>query len=103
MSFVDKSIALCEKIGCKYSTEAFLKDYTSFKILGGTTDDAAGECFDKTARCMGLEYPGGVTLDKIATTADLKKYPLPFPKSLGEYAGVAQQYSFHYIRNLEDK
>ena len=37
MSFVDKSIALCEKIGCKYSTEAFLKDYTSFKI-GGKAD-----------------------------------------------------------------
>lgn len=37
MSFVDKSIALCKKIGCKYSTEAFLKDYTSFKI-GGKAD-----------------------------------------------------------------
>ena len=41
------------------------------------------ECFDKTARCLGLEYPGGVTLDKIATVADFKKYPLPYPKSGG--------------------
>ena len=62
---------------------AEVSDYTSFKILGGTRDDAAGECFDKTARCLGLEYPGGVTLDKIATTADFKKYPLPYPKSGG--------------------
>lgn len=57
--------------------------YTTFKIIGSTRDDAAGECFDKTARCLGLEYPGGVTLDKIATKADFKKYPLPYPKSGG--------------------
>ncbi len=63
-----------------------VEDYTKFKILGGTLDDAAGECFDKTARCMGLSYPGGVTLDKIATESDFKKYPLPFPKAGdGEY------------------
>ena len=60
-----------------------VKDYTSFKIIGSTRDDAAGECFDKTARVLGLEYPGGVTLDKIATIADFKKYPLPYPKSGG--------------------
>lgn len=53
--------------------------YTDFKIIGGTRDDAAGECFDKTARCLGLPYPGGVELDKIATVADTKKYPLPRP------------------------
>ena len=55
-------------------------DYTRFRVLGGTRDDAAGECFDKTARCMGLAYPGGVTLDRIATVADNQKYPLPFPQ-----------------------
>lgn len=60
-----------------------VKDYTSFKIIGSTRDDAAGECFDKTARVLGLEYPGGVTLDRIATIADFKKYPLPYPKSGG--------------------
>ena len=56
-----------------------VRDYTSFVSLGGTTDDAAGECFDKTARALGLSYPGGVTLDKIATVSDTKKYPLPTP------------------------
>ena len=60
-----------------------VKDYTSFKIIGSPRDDAAGECFDKTARVLGLEYPGGVTLDRIATIADFKKYPLPYPKSGG--------------------
>ncbi len=58
-------------------------DYTSFNVLGATLDDAAGECFDKTARALGLSYPGGVTLDKIATVPDFKKYPLPYPKCSG--------------------
>ncbi len=62
-----------------------VKGYTDFKILGGTSDDAAGECFDKAARSMGLSYPGGVNLDKIATVSDFKKYPLPVPKAQGEY------------------
>ena len=60
-----------------------VRNYTDFNIIGGTRDDAAGECFDKTARTMGLSYPGGVNLDKTATVADLKKYPLPTPKIEG--------------------
>lgn len=60
-------------------------DYTSFKPIGRTTDDAAGECFDKSARTLGLPYPGGVNLDKIATTADTKKYPLPTPHTENEF------------------
>ena len=71
---------LCLLVSGENTFIAEVTDYTKFKILGGTRDDAAGECFDKTARAMGLAYPGGVTLDKIATTADPKKYPLPFPK-----------------------
>ncbi len=58
---------------------AVVRDYTDFHILGRTRDDAAGECFDKTARAMGLAYPGGVNLDKIATTADESRYRLPSP------------------------
>lgn len=74
---------LCLLVSGGNTVIAEVTDYTKFRIIGGTTDDAAGECFDKTARSMGLEYPGGVTLDKIATEADLKKYPLPFPHSGG--------------------
>ncbi len=74
---------LCLLVSGGNTVIAEVTHYTNFKILGGTRDDAAGECFDKTARCMGLEYPGGVTLDKIATEADSKKYPLPFPHSGG--------------------
>ena len=74
---------LCLLVSGGNTVIAEVTDYTSFKILGGTRDDAAGECFDKTARCMGLEYPGGVTLDKIATHSDFNKYPLPYPKAGG--------------------
>lgn len=58
-----------------------VSDYTEFEIIGQTLDDAAGECFDKSARAMGLSYPGGVMLDKTATVADEKKYPLPTPRT----------------------
>ncbi len=58
-----------------------VRDYTDFNVLGRTRDDAAGECFDKTARAMGLSYPGGVNLDRIATVADTQRYRLPTPHS----------------------
>ncbi len=74
---------LCLLVSGGNTVIAEVKSYTEFHILGATRDDAAGECFDKAARYMGLSYPGGVTLDKIAAEADEKKYPLPFPKSGG--------------------
>lgn len=43
-----------------------VNDYTEFEVLGSTRDDAAGEAFDKVARVMGLEYPGGAKLDELA-------------------------------------
>ncbi len=77
---------LCLLVSGGNTVIAEVSDYTSFKIIGGTLDDAAGECLDKAARCMGLAYPGGVNLDKIATLADNIKYPLPYPKvSTGKY------------------
>lgn len=74
---------LCLLVSGGNTVLAEVKDYTCFNILGATRDDAAGECFDKAARQMGLSYPGGVTLDKIATTPDTKKYPLPTPTLTG--------------------
>lgn len=70
---------LCLLVSGGNSVIAKVTDYTEFEILARTRDDAAGECFDKAARAMGLSYPGGVTLDRIATEPDLTRYPLPFP------------------------
>ncbi|MEE1003474.1 MAG: tRNA (adenosine(37)-N6)-threonylcarbamoyltransferase complex transferase subunit TsaD [Acutalibacteraceae bacterium] len=60
-----------------------VKDYTDYEIIGRTRDDAAGECFDKTARALGLPYPGGVHLDKIAENGNNTVYKLPKPKIEG--------------------
>lgn len=57
-----------------------VKDYCDFEVIGRTRDDAAGECFDKCARAMGLPYPGGVHLDRIAENGDPNAYSLPKPK-----------------------
>ena len=57
-----------------------VQDYTQMRILGSTLDDAAGECFDKVARVLGMPYPGGAALDKVAATGDDRKYNLPVSK-----------------------
>ncbi|MEG2372486.1 MAG: tRNA (adenosine(37)-N6)-threonylcarbamoyltransferase complex transferase subunit TsaD, partial [Hydrogenoanaerobacterium sp.] len=57
-----------------------VKSYTDFKVLGRTRDDAAGEAFDKAARCMGFCYPGGIYIDNAAKSGNPKAYKLPFPK-----------------------
>jgi N6-L-threonylcarbamoyladenine synthase len=49
------------------------------KYLGGTRDDAAGECFDKCARILGLPYPGGPQISKLAQSGNPRKYNLPRP------------------------
>ena len=54
-----------------------VRDYTDMRILGATRDDAAGECFDKTARVLGLPYPGGKPIDDLARGGDDTKYPFP--------------------------
>lgn len=54
-----------------------VRGYTDMKILGATRDDAAGECFDKTARVLGLPYPGGKPIDDLSRNGDDKKYVFP--------------------------
>ena len=54
--------------------------YTDMTILGATRDDAAGECFDKIARVLGLPYPGGKPMDDLSQGGDPTKYPLPRAK-----------------------
>ena len=54
-----------------------VKDYTDMKIIGATRDDAAGECFDKTARVLDLPYPGGKKIDELSQGGDDTKYHFP--------------------------
>lgn len=57
--------------------------YTEFRIVGRTRDDAAGECFDKTARAMGFPYPGGIHIDHAAQEGNPEAFHLPRPKVEG--------------------
>ncbi len=56
-----------------------LKDHGKIQWLGGTRDDAAGECFDKCARLLGYLYPGGPKIAELAQMGDPKAFPLPRP------------------------
>jgi putative glycoprotease GCP len=58
-------------------------DYFSMEILGQTQDDAVGEAFDKTAKILGLPYPGGPLIDRYAKEGNPKAFPFPFPKVEG--------------------
>ncbi len=71
-----------------------MKDYGEFEILGRTRDDAAGECFDKVARAIGLGYPGGPKIDALAKEGNVT---IPFPQAKVE--GSAYDFSFSGIKS----
>ena len=68
---------LCLVVSGGHTMIIEVTDYTEMRILGTTLDDAAGECFDKVGRVLGMPYPGGAALDKMAQQGDDKKYDLP--------------------------
>ena len=72
---------LCLVVSGGHTMIVDVKDYTQMSILGTTLDDAAGECFDKVARVLGMPYPGGAALDKMAVGGDAGKYVLPRARS----------------------
>jgi N6-L-threonylcarbamoyladenine synthase len=61
-----------------------VEDYTTFTEIGATRDDACGEAFDKVGRVIGMPYPGGAALDKLAYEGDPKAFALPSPAVRGE-------------------
>lgn len=71
-----------------------VQNYTSFRLVGRTRDDAAGEALDKTARLLGLPYPGGLHLDKLGQTGNPKAFQFPRPK----VAGSAYDFSFSGLK-----
>lgn len=68
---------LCVVVSGGHTMLVDVKDYTDMEILGTTLDDAAGECFDKVGRVLGMPYPGGAALDRAAQQGDDTKYELP--------------------------
>lgn len=74
---------LCLIVSGGHSHIVAVNSYTDFEIIGKTRDDAAGEALDKAGRTMGLEYPGGVSIDRISVLGDENKYKFPKPKVTG--------------------
>ena len=68
---------LCLVVSGGHTLIVDVKNYTEMDILGSTLDDAAGECFDKVGRVLGMPYPGGAALDRAAQQGDDTKYDLP--------------------------
>ena len=71
---------LCLVVSGGHTMIVDVQDYTKMQILGTTLDDAAGECFDKVGRVLGMPYPGGAALDRAAQQGDDQKYSLPRSK-----------------------
>ncbi len=72
---------LCLVVSGGHTMIVDVQDYTKMEILGTTLDDAAGECFDKVGRVLGMPYPGGAALDRAASSGDQSKYTLPRSKA----------------------
>lgn len=69
--------AICLIVSGGHTDLVLIRGYGNYELLGATRDDAAGEAFDKVARVLGLGYPGGPLIDKLAALGDDKAIPLP--------------------------
>ncbi len=90
-----------------HSHIVLVKDYTDYKIIGRTRDDAAGEAFDKAARVMGLGYPGGVYMDKLAKEGNRSAVRFPrvhFDDSPYDFSFSGVKTAIiNYLHNAEQK
>ncbi len=80
-----------------------VNDFFDMEIIGETTDDAVGEAFDKTAKILGLPYPGGPLIDQFAKEGNPKKYQFTIPKVDGldfSFSGLKTQILYFVQKNL---
>lgn len=82
-----------------------VKDFFDLEVIGQTTDDAVGECFDKTAKILGFPYPGGPLIDQLAKNGDPKKYKFTKPKIPNldfSFSGLKTQIMYFVQKNLKE-
>ena len=85
---------LCLTVSGGHTQIVLVKDYFDMEIIGETTDDAAGEAFDKTAKMLGLPYPGGPIIDRNAAKGDPNKFSFTEPQIPGydfSFSGLKTQ------------
>jgi N6-L-threonylcarbamoyladenine synthase len=83
---------LCLTVSGGHTQIVLVKDYLTMQVLGQTTDDAVGEAFDKSAKLLGLDYPGGPLLDQLAGTGNPDRFTFPIVSMPG------YDYSFSGIK-----
>lgn len=89
---------LCLTVSGGHSQIVLVRDYFDFTIVGKTIDDAAGEAFDKAAKILGLLYPGGPLIDKLALKGNEDAFPFPEPVIPGlDYSFSGLKTSFLYF------
>ena len=94
---------LCLTVSGGHSQIVLTKDYLSMQVIGETKDDAAGEAFDKSAKIMGLPYPGGPLIDNLAKNGDPKAFSFPHPKVDGynySFSGLKTAF-LYFIKNKQ--
>lgn len=74
---------LCLVVSGGHSHIVAVNSYTDFEVIGKTRDDAAGEALDKAGRTMKLDYPGGVSIDKISSRGNENAFSFPHPRVTG--------------------
>jgi N6-L-threonylcarbamoyladenine synthase len=95
---VPKFPFLCLLVSGGHTQLVLVKDHLDMKIIGQTIDDAAGEAFDKCAKVMGLPYPGGPAIDKLASVGDSKAFTFAKPRIEGfNYSFSGLKTSFLYF------
>jgi len=103
--FIDEPIPefpfLCLLVSGGHTMIVKMENETDFEVLGKTTDDAAGEAFDKAAKILGLPYPGGPLIDKNAIGGNIKAYYFPEPDVPGydfSFSGLKTSF-LYFIRD----
>lgn len=95
---------LCLTVSGGHSQIVRVDDHFKMTLLGETIDDAAGEAFDKTAKIMGLPYPGGPVIDKLAKVGNPKAFSFPIPqiKNLDySFSGIKTSFLYFLRDNLK--
>ncbi len=95
---------LCLTVSGGHSQIVLVKDFFDMEIIGKTIDDAAGEAFDKSAKIMGLPYPGGPEIDKFAKLGNPNAYSFPEPKVQGlnySFSGLKTSFLYFIRDNLK--
>lgn len=95
---------LCLTVSGGHTQLVLVKDYFNMKILGETLDDAAGEAFDKIGRFLGLDYPSGVIIDRLAKKGNSTKYKFSIPKLKNfsfSFSGIKTSVLYFLKKELE--